>query len=644
MIVATAGHVDHGKTSLVKALTGVDTDKLEEEKRRGLTIDLGFAYRSVKEGVTLGFVDVPGHSRFINTMIAGVSGIDLGLLVVAADDGPMPQTLEHIELMRILGIVEFALVVTKVDRVDTDRVAEVVGALQALVPECKQAAFCVSNVSGEGVRELQAWLDDRALGFGGRAPGGNFRMPVDRAFTLKGVGLVVTGTAIAGRVAPGDELEVLPQGGKVRVRSLRVQDGEASTGQTGDRCALNVVGGSMVQRGSTLATPDSLSASSNVDARFSLLAAAPFPLKHLSHVKLYIGTRRLACRLFYIEPVDGGQLNPGGSTLVQLLLMQDIHCCAGDRFLIRDDSESITLGGGVVLDPLAPKTGKSREHRLAYLRAMELGSPSLTLEALLTANALPLNLSQLRKCWNMTVDELQQLLQRMTVQQFEVGAVSYAVSTANWRAAQKTLLSQLQNWHKENQQKKGISALKLQRLFVGAPKSDASAVMFKAVVNYLVREGKLGLAGGLIRSTENRPILSKAQQGVWEAARLVLVKQGIVIPTLLEVSTSTGLESAQLKDALLAAASIGLVHSVNENRYGLSESLLAHANIVRALDKSEEGITVISFKNRLGCGRKLAIDILEYFDAQRFTQRRGDRRVIIDGSIPAALFEKFISG
>ena len=638
MIVATAGHVDHGKTSLVKALTGVDTDKLEEEKRRGLTIDLGFAYRSVKEGVTLGFVDVPGHSRFINTMIAGVSGIDLGLLVVAADDGPMPQTLEHLELMRILGIAEFAVVVTKVDRVDADRVAEVIGVLDALVPECVQTAFCVSNASGAGLPELQAWLDERALAFDKRKPGGNFRMPVDRAFSLKGVGLVVTGTAIAGRVAPGDELEVLPEGERVRVRSLRVQDGEASTGQTGDRCALNIVGASAVQRGSTLATIDSLSGSSNVDARFSLLATAPFPLKHLSPVKLYIGTRRLACRLFYIEPVDGGQLNPGGSTLVQLILTQDVHCCAGDRFLIRDDSESVTLGGGVVLDPLAPKTGKSREHRLAYLRAMELDSPSLTLEALLTPNSPPLNLSQLRMRWNITAGELQQLLPGMLVQQFEVSAVPYAVSMDYWSGAQKTLLTQLQQWHKENPQEKGIAALKLQRLFVGRPKSESSAVMFKAVVNNLVRGGKLGLAGGLIRSTDNNPVLSKGQQGVWEAARLVLVKQGIAIPTLLEVSTSTGLDTAQLKDALRAAASVKLAHRVNENRYGLSESLLAQANIVSELDKSDEGITVISFKNRLGCGRKLAIDILEYFDAQRFTQRRGDRRVIIDGSIPAALF------
>ena len=433
---------------------------------------------------------------------------------------------------------------------------------------------------------------------------------------------------------------MLPEGVKVRVRSLRVQDGEAATGQVGHRCALNVVGASAVQRGCTLATIDSLPESTNVDARFSLMPTAPFPLKHLSPVKLYIGTRRLACRLFFIEPVEAGQLNPGRRILVQLILGQPINCCTGDRFLIRDDSESITLGGGVVLDPLAPKVGKSREHRLAYLRAMELDSPSLTLEVLLTSNALPLNLLQLRKCWNISAGELQQLLQGMPVHQFEVGAVPYAVSLENWRAAQEVLLAQLQQWHKENPQDKGIAALKLQRLFVGTKKTDGSAVLFKALVNYLVREAKLGLAGGLIRSTNSRPVLSSGQQSVWETARGVLVKQGPGIPTVLEISTSTELDSAQVNDALRAAASIGLVHRVNESRFGLAESLLAHANIVLELDKSEEGITVISFKNRLGSGRKLAIEILEYFDAQRFTRRRGDRRVIIDGSIPAALFGK----
>ena len=272
MIVATAGHVDHGKTSLVKQLTGVDTDRLEEEKSRGLTIELGFAYRKLPDGVTLGFIDVPGHSRFINTMIAGVNGIDLGLLVVAADDGLMPQTREHLDVMQLLGISAFILVITKIDRADASRVEEVARIIKTLVPA----------------------------------------------------------------------------GDKVRVRSLRVRDGEAQAGQAGDRCALNIVGARDVQRGNLLAAINCLPLSSHLDVRFSLLSAAPFSLRHLSPAKLYIGTQRLACRIFFIEPAENGRLEPGQGILAQLILAEPINCCSGDRFLIRDDSESVTLGGGVV--------------------------------------------------------------------------------------------------------------------------------------------------------------------------------------------------------------------------------------------------------------------------------------------------------
>jgi len=354
LIVATSGHVDHGKTSLIKHLTGVDTDRLAEEKRRGLTIDLGFAYRRINDEVTLGFIDVPGHSRFINTMIAGVSGIDLGMLVVAADDGPMPQTLEHLDVMRLLGISEFVLIVSKIDRVNSERVEEVVREVQALLPDTDPPVFRLSNTSGQGISELEVWLNDRALAFGARSTHGNFCLAVDRAFQIKGVGLVVTGTATSGIVATGDELELLPQGTKVRVRSLRVQDCEAPQGQVGDRCALNIVGAQDIHRGDSLATIDSLHCGRHLDTRVHLLQRAPYALKHLSRVKIYIGTRRLACRLYFINRIENKPLAPGGDVLAQLILSGPVASCAGDRFIIRDDSESITLGGGVVLDSSAP--------------------------------------------------------------------------------------------------------------------------------------------------------------------------------------------------------------------------------------------------------------------------------------------------
>ena len=639
MIVATAGHVDHGKTSLIGHLTGVDTDRLAEEKRRGLTIDLGFAYRRINDGVTLGFIDVPGHSRFINTMIAGVSGIDLGMLVVAADDGAMPQTIEHLAVMRLLGIDDIVLVVSKIDRVEPGRVDEVSLAMQKLVPECDNAVFALSNNNGQGVAELQAYLDERALAFRQRSATGSFRLSVDRAFSLKGVGQVVTGTAIAGRVRPGDELEVLPGQDRVRVRSLRVQDAEATQGQAGDRCALNIVGAQNIHKGSTLGAIDSLPCSLHIDARFSLLAAAPYALKHLSPVKLYIGTRRLACRLYFIDDIEGGRLSPGDNALVQLILNEPAVCCCGDRFLIRDDSESITLGGGVVLDPYAPKTGKAREHRLHYLAAMECSCAEKAFVALLQPGSPPLNMSHFRRSWNLRVEELEQLFDSVPAVQFDVGSVQFALSPGDWTAAEEMLVSLVGQWHEDNPQRDGIAVAELQALFLDSSERVSGKALFKAVTGGLVRAGSLALAGGLVKSAKHKPVLSAAVQSHWNVVEKILKARGLLLPLLSEVASSSGLELEQVRTAVQAAARVKLVYKLNDHRYGLAEDLLEHARIVADLGGSADGITVISYKNRLGTGRKLAIEVLEYFDALRFTQRRGESRIIIDEAVPREKFK-----
>ncbi len=640
MIVATAGHVDHGKTSLIRHLTGVDTDRLAEEKRRGLTIDLGFAYRRINDEVTLGFIDVPGHSRFINNMIAGVSGIDLGMLVVAADDGPMPQTLEHLAVMRLLGISDFVLVLSKIDRVENGRVEEVKQAMAAYVPECEQAAFPVSNTSGDGIAELQDYLDGRALDFRGRSLTGNFRLSVDRAFSLRGVGLVVTGTAGSGRVQPGDELEVLPAGNKVRVRSLRVQDCEASRGQAGDRCALNIAGEQDIHRGSTLAAIDSLHCSKHLDARFTLLANAPYALKHLTPVKLYIGTRRLACRLYFIDFVEDSRLSPGGNALVQLILAEPVVASCGDRFLIRDDSESITLGGGVVLDPFAPKTGKAHGHRIRYLAAMESSSVKEALTELLQPGFLPLNVSQFCQSWNLVPEELEQLFDGVTAVRFEVDAIKFAMSPEDWAEAEKTLLSLVQKWQGENPQREGLGARELQTRFATSIGSVGSEYLFKAVIGKLLRAGSLVLAGGLVKSAGYKSVLSAQEESHWAEVERALRERGLMLPLLSELAVSTGLALAQVRKVLQAAARINQVHKLNDNRFGLAENLREHASIVAELARHENEITVINYKNRLGTGRKLAIEILEYFDALRYTQRRGASRVIIDDAVPGRVLGK----
>ena len=294
MIVATAGHVDHGKTSLVKQLSGIDTDRLVEEKRRGLSINLGYAYERIADGVSIGYIDVPGHNRFINTMISGVSCIDMALLVVAADDGPMPQTIEHLEVLRLLGVTEFVLVITRIDRVEQSRVDEVIhGVREILAADCP--VFPVSNIDGTGVAQLRGFLHKRAQHIGIKLDRGYFRLSIDRSFLLQGTGLVVTGTIISGRVVVGDRIRLMPGGLPVRVRGIHVQDEKAQSGRAGQRCALNITGldRQQIDRGDWLQASAIAQASDRIDVRLDILASLPFTIKHLSPVKLYIGAKRL---------------------------------------------------------------------------------------------------------------------------------------------------------------------------------------------------------------------------------------------------------------------------------------------------------------------------------------------------------------
>lgn len=639
MLVATAGHVDHGKTSLVKHLTGVDTDRLEEEKHRGLTIDLGFAYAPVNKTTTLGFIDVPGHSRFINTMIAGVGGIDLGMLVVAADDGPMPQTREHLHVMRLLGVKNFIVVVTKIDRVEQPRINEVVALMRQELPE-SQATFQLSNNSGAGTAELLAWLNEQALTFQARASAGNFRLAIDRAFSMKGVGLVVTGTAISGQVSVGDELQVLPSGEKVRVRSMRVQNCDAANGQAGDRCALNLAGASDAVKGSYLVAPDSFHRSWHVDAQFELLPSAPFLLKHLSPVRLYIGTRRLPAKLYFLETSEGGRLKPGDKALVQLITDEAVSCCTGDRFLIRDDSETITLGGGEILDPVAPKVGKSRPNRLGFLAAMALPSLRARLEALLSADCPPLDTVSLAKSCNLPLLDINGLLDSLPAHRFEVESVAYAVSGQRWIEARQLLQAVVKTWHLENPQSKGITVQALKTLFIQEKSLASAEMLFKPIVSSLVQGNELALRGGLVMIPGHQQVLSDTVQSHWGKLREILLTEGLMIPSVIDLASAAGLNPKQTQDALASAARIKLVCKITDARYAMPEHLLGHAKIVAQLAQTSEGITVIGYKSLIGSGRKLVIDILECFDGLRYTQRRGDSRVIIDVKVPEQHFAR----
>lgn len=657
MIVATAGHVDHGKTSLVKHLTGIDTDRLEEEKRRGLSINLGYAYRPLDDGTVIGFIDVPGHSRFINTMIAGISGIDVGLLVVAADDGIMPQTLEHIDVLRLLGVPRYILVVTKIDRVDNDRVREVGGAALSLLP-AGTLAYRVSNSSAEGIDTLRAELDELASDWQERAAGGHFRMSVDRAFNLKGAGLVVTGTVASGTVHQSDQLLLQPAGQALRVRSLRAQDREADCAGPGMRCALNISGDvskAEIERGDWVTALKAIAPTQRFDARVELLAAAPFALRQLSPVKIHLGAKRVAARLYLLgEQEEASRFKPGEQKFAQLLLEAPVVCCHGDRFLLRDHGEGVTLGGGMVLDPFAPRSGKSAPGRLEWLGSLETDSPIAAIRKTVLERRDVLDLEEFASAWNLLDDELEALLaanELAACRLVSADATRVLVSAETWRACTERVAQALQHWQQENPGEAGVTPAVLKRQAQGLPRFIGYHVMdqregvilntlFVPLLTDLLKNGGAELRGGLLSLPGHQSSLPQREQEAWAPLEKLLLQAGHKIPALSQLVEDSGGNRKAVLAVLERARRDGRAHKLNETRYALPSALLDLARLAQQLATDHGNFTVIQFRDAVGCGRNLAIEILEYFDKLGYTLRQGDTRAVRQDRIP----EDFFSG
>ncbi|HET9114411.1 MAG TPA: selenocysteine-specific translation elongation factor [Burkholderiales bacterium] len=408
MIIGTAGHIDHGKTSLVKALTGIDADRLPQEKERGITIDLGYAYAPLPNGEMLGFVDVPGHQKFIHNMLAGITGIDFFLLAIAADDGIMPQTLEHVQILKLLGIRKGIVALTKIDRINGERAEIVRREIRNLLadnnmPSCD--IFPVSSVNGSGVDVLRARLIAEALALPDRPAAGEFRLAIDRCFSLTGVGTVVTGTIFSGAVSEGDRLLLSPGGIPLRVRGLHVQNRPAKTGSTGQRCALNVAGPEFdkraVQRGDWVLAESLHAPVTRLDVRLDMLPGSRKPLRHWTPVQAHLGAVTVTG---HISLLEGGSVAPGDSVLAQLALDKPVGALRGDRFIVRDISAIQTLAGGSVLDIYPPVRGQRSAARLQALRAMESTSPEQALARLLHDNIAGIDLHRFTRNWNLNAD------------------------------------------------------------------------------------------------------------------------------------------------------------------------------------------------------------------------------------------------
>jgi selenocysteine-specific elongation factor len=663
IIVGTAGHIDHGKTALVKALTGIDADRLKEEKQRGITIDIGFADLAIGD-FRFGFVDVPGHERFVKNMLAGAHGLDLVMLVVAADESVMPQTREHFDICRLLHVKSGLIALTKSDMVDD----ELLELARAEVEDFVSGSFledapiiAVSSRTGSGIEALKKVLTDLAATVQPKTTSAIARLPVDRAFSIRGFGTVATGTLIAGALSVGDELEVLPAGVKARVRNVQVHGLDTDRALAGQRTAINLQGVNVeqVERGSLLAPAGRLRATSMIDARLELLPSAARPLVHRARVRLHHGTAEAMARVVILqgsgfrvpglEAIDAsgksqlGTLNPepgarnaeraaiqpGGNAIVQLRLEQRMSALPGDRFIIRSYSPQVTIGGGVIIDPLPEKHRIRDAIALERLEQLEAGDFSERV-AVLTEMAGPQGTSESEIAARTgATDEEIATTTRALIEGGRVLEVTVAplvlISAESYRALASRVTEMLAEHHRREPLSLGVSREEVRDRIFGKIRPE----IFRAVIARLVKEGKATAERDALRLASHRPELTDSDESAKKALEAAFKAAGLQAGTLEETAAATGtkIELARKLYTLLAA----------ERRLVRIGDFVFHVDSIddlksriRARKPANPKIDVAVFKEISGgLTRKYAIPLLEYLDRERVTRRIGNEREIL---------------
>lgn len=656
MLIGTAGHIDHGKTTLVQALTGVSTDRLPEERRRGITIELGYAYAQPAAGsdaTTLAFIDVPGHEKFVPTMLAGAAGIDFVLLVVAADDGVMPQTREHLAIVDLLGIQRGAVAISKCDRVDGDRLQAVKAEVQMLLATTRLASaplFAVSAQDGSGVEGLRAHLQAVAAGEQPAAKAGGLRLVVDRRFALAGAGAIVTGTVLAGELAVGEQLELVRPGGMARtarVRGLHVNNRAAERGLSGSRCAVNLAGIDYlsIERGDWLLSPGLAAPSTRLDLALKLLPAAgkrgghdERRLGQWSSVSLHHAGGQAMARLVLLDgALEAGGLAAGTEGLVQAVLDRPLFACSGDRIVIRDGAGRETLGGGVVLDPFPPSRHRRRPQRLALLDSQRAPTLGERLSALVVQAELGVDARQLAICHNLLAPQWEQLLPTAVNVASRDG--NWLFSPAHWEALAQRILARLALHHETFADEAGVERERLRRMC--APQL-ASAV-FLACLESLREEGRLARAGSAWHLPDHVLELTASDRALADRVLEDLLAGEFDPPWVRDLAATHTLDEAAVRRLLLRLAARGEVFQVVRDLFYPRATVRALTELVEtlALEDGAEGggrVRAAVLRDRIGGGRKRAIQLLEFFDRVGFTRRVGEGRQrahLIRGEAPA---------
>ena len=632
MIIATAGHIDHGKTSLVKILSGVDTDRLPEEKKRGLSIDLGFAYAPAGEG-TLGFVDVPGHEKFVRNMIAGVSGIDRALLVVAADDGVMPQTREHLAILDLLGISQGVVALTKIDRTGTDQIAAVAAQIEELLAETELAGapiFPISNVTGEGIEALRTYLLDEAANVQTAHVSGAFRMSVDRSFIIEGAGIVATGLVLAGEIAINDRVLISPSGLEVRVRSIHAQNKKTDKGRAGERCALNISAPRLtladITRGDWLLDASLHAPVTRFDARIRLLPSEDKPLKHWTPVHLHIGAADVPARVAILQSgTQAGSLEPGGDGFVQIVLQQNGSVLHGDHFVLRDQSALRTIAGGTVIDPFAPDRGRARPDRLALVAALERGHLVAALAAALASAPGGLAFGLFCQARNIVPEDCKGALASLDAIIIGEGRESLAFTQKRWDALTTEVQTLFTLAHKEHPGSAGLTLPVLEKKTSRSINSRALPELLAT----LTKSGSLEHASGAWRIAGAGLQLDAKDAALW--ARIEPLLDNLRPPSVAELSKALSQDPRTMERTLNRAARVGLACQVAANRYYLPQHLrhLGEIAAATAAADADKLLQVRAYRDSSGIGRNLVIEMLEHFDRLGFTHRAGEHRRVL---------------
>jgi len=628
VILGTAGHIDHGKTSLIRAMTGIDTDRLKEEKERGITIELGFAHMDLPCGQILGIVDVPGHEKFVKNMVAGASGIDLVSLIIAADEGVMPQTREHLEICELLKVPHGLVVLTKIDMVDEEWLEMV----KEDVEEFLQGSFLenapiveVSSATGAGLAELVQVLDKLVQEIPERDPGSFYRLPVDRVFVMKGFGTVVTGTTISGRIRIGDEVTIYPQEIESRVRGLQVHNLEVEEARAGQRTAANLQGleKAQLQRGNVVASRDSLRPSYMIDVVLDLLSSSPRKLKNRAKARLHTGTSEVISTVVLL---DRDELKPGESCYAQVRLDEPIAVLARDRFVLRSYSPVRAIGGGKILNPLPLKKKRLSKKVLEELEVLNSGDPGRVTEEFVRLGRFRgvehkdlWFLANVRE--NHLKDILQQLLSTRKVIQYDRERKAY-IHKEYYDEVRREILDTLEAYHRDQPLKAGLGKEELRSRTAGARNQK----LFNDVIGRLVQEGSIAQEKEVVHLSGHKVTLARDQEEIRGEIEKIYREGGLQPPYFKELKGKfTGNSAA---DVLQVMAKDGVLVKVKEDLYFHSRAVEELRDRLVGFLREHGEITTPQFKEMTGASRKYTIPLIEYFDLTQLTVRVGDSRVL----------------